>query len=98
MAQPNEAAYVGVPADSGSILLRRPDRFERCSTEGSEEDLNRRQQRNKGDWGLGFCNGHPVGPSALSGSPVVLIVGPKLFIEPGSKAFFPLSSVSDPGL
>jgi hypothetical protein len=29
---------------------------------------------------------------------VVLIVGPKLFIEPGAKAFFRLSSVSDPGL
>ena len=29
---------------------------------------------------------------------VVLIVGPKLFIEPGTKAFFRLSSVSDPGL
>ena len=29
---------------------------------------------------------------------VVLIVGPKLFIEPGTKAFFQLSSVSDPGL
>jgi hypothetical protein len=29
---------------------------------------------------------------------VVLIVGPKLFIEPGTKAFFPLSSVSGPGL
>jgi hypothetical protein len=29
---------------------------------------------------------------------VVLIVGPKLFIEPGTKAFFQLSSVSGPGL
>ena len=29
---------------------------------------------------------------------IVLIVGPKLFIEPGTKAFFRLSSVSDPGL
>jgi hypothetical protein len=29
---------------------------------------------------------------------LVLIVGPKLFIEPGTKAFFPLSSVSGPGL
>jgi hypothetical protein len=29
---------------------------------------------------------------------LVLIVGPKLFIEPGTKAFFRLSSVSDPGL
>jgi hypothetical protein len=29
---------------------------------------------------------------------VVLIVDPKLFIEPGAKAFFRLSSVSDPGL
>jgi hypothetical protein len=29
---------------------------------------------------------------------VVLIVGPKLFIEPGTKAFFRLSSVSGPGL
>jgi hypothetical protein len=28
----------------------------------------------------------------------VLIVGPKLFIEPGTKAFFRLSSVSGPGL
>jgi hypothetical protein len=28
----------------------------------------------------------------------VLIVGPKLFIEPGTKAFFQLSSVSGPGL
>ena len=27
---------------------------------------------------------------------LVLIVGPKLFIEPGTKAFFQLSSVSDP--
>ena len=31
-------------------------------------------------------------------SPIVLIVGPKLFIEPGTKAFFRLSSVSGPGL
>jgi hypothetical protein len=29
---------------------------------------------------------------------LVLIVGPKLFIEPGTKAFFQLSSVSGPGL
>ena len=29
---------------------------------------------------------------------LVLIVGPKLFIEPGTKAFFRLSSVSGPGL
>jgi hypothetical protein len=29
---------------------------------------------------------------------IVLIVGPKLFIEPGTKAFSPLSSVSGPGL
>ncbi len=29
---------------------------------------------------------------------IVLIVGPKLFIEPGTKAFFRLSSVSGPGL
>jgi hypothetical protein len=29
---------------------------------------------------------------------IVLIVGPKLFIEPGTKAFFQLSSVSGPGL
>jgi hypothetical protein len=29
---------------------------------------------------------------------VVLIVHPKLFIEPGTKAFFQLSSVSGPGL
>jgi hypothetical protein len=30
---------------------------------------------------------------------LVLIVGPKLFIDPGAKAFFfRLSSVSDPGL
>ena len=29
---------------------------------------------------------------------LVLIVGPKLFIEPGAKAFLWLSSVSDPGL
>ena len=29
---------------------------------------------------------------------IILIVGPKLFIEPGTKAFFQLSSVSDPGL
>jgi hypothetical protein len=29
---------------------------------------------------------------------LVLIVGPKLFIEPGTKGFFQLSSVSDPGL
>ncbi len=28
----------------------------------------------------------------------VLIVGPKLFIEPGTKAIIRLSSVSDPGL
>ena len=28
----------------------------------------------------------------------VLIVGPKLFIEPGTKAFFQLSSLSGPGL
>jgi hypothetical protein len=31
-------------------------------------------------------------------APLVLIVGPKLFIEPGTKAFFQLSSVSGPGL
>src|ERR1700726_3716836 len=44
-------------------------------------------------------------PSTLlppSRSPIVLelvlIVGPKLFIEPGTKAFFRLSSVSGPGL
>jgi hypothetical protein len=29
---------------------------------------------------------------------IVLIVGPKLFIEPGAKAFLRLSSGSDPGL
>ena len=29
---------------------------------------------------------------------LVLIVAPKLFIEPGTKAFFRLSSVSGPGL
>jgi hypothetical protein len=29
---------------------------------------------------------------------IVFIVGPKLFIEPGTKAFFWLSSVSGPGL
>jgi len=29
---------------------------------------------------------------------VVLIVHPKLFIEPGTKAFFQLSSLSGPGL
>jgi hypothetical protein len=29
---------------------------------------------------------------------LVLIVGPKLFIEPGTKAFFRLLSVSGPGL
>ena len=29
---------------------------------------------------------------------VILIVGPKLFIEPGTKALFQLSSVSGPGL
>jgi hypothetical protein len=29
---------------------------------------------------------------------LVLIVGPKLFIEPGTNAFFQLSSVSGPGL
>ena len=35
---------------SGSILLCRPNRFEQCSTEGSEEDLNRRQQRKQRGW------------------------------------------------
>jgi hypothetical protein len=74
LAQPNAAAYAGVPANSGSILLRRPDRFERCLTEGSEKDLNRRQQRKQRGLGLGFFDGHPVGPSALSGSPIVLVV------------------------
>jgi hypothetical protein len=34
----------------------------------------------------------------ISRRPIVLIVGPKLFIEPGTKAFFRLSSVSGPGL
>jgi DNA-binding Lrp family transcriptional regulator len=38
-------------------------------------------------------------PSAIVlGVVVVLIVGPKLFIEPGTKAFVRLSSVSGPGL
>jgi hypothetical protein len=32
------------------ILLRRPNRFEQCLTEGSEEDLNRRQQRKQRGW------------------------------------------------
>jgi hypothetical protein len=36
--------------------------------------------------------------AAFELSAIVLIVGPKLFIEPGAKAFFQLSSVSDPGL
>jgi hypothetical protein len=36
--------------------------------------------------------------AAFELSVIVLIVGPKLFIEPGAKAFFQLSSVSDPGL
>ena len=33
----------------------------RCATEGSEEDLNRRQQRKQRGLCLGFCDGHPVG-------------------------------------
>ena len=36
--------------------------------------------------------------AAFELSAIVLIVGPKLFIEPGTKAFFRLSSVSGPGL
>jgi hypothetical protein len=39
-----------------------------------------------------------MGSSASPIVVVVLIVGPKLFIEPGTKAFFLLSSVSGPGL
>ena len=44
--------------------------------------------------GVGDC----VSEFARSSSSFVLIVGPKLFIEPGTKAFFRLSSVSGPGL
>ena len=50
----------------------------------------------------GRRNGGVRGDRFPSGSPIVLelvlIVGPKLFIEPGTKAFFRLSSVSGPGL
>ena len=41
-------------------------------------------------WGGGYCV-----PIVVV---LVLIVGPKLFVEPGTKAFFRLSSVSGPGL
>jgi hypothetical protein len=44
------------------ILLRRPNRFEQCLTEGSEEDFE--QKAAKETKGLGFCDGHPVGSSA----------------------------------
>ena len=40
---------------------------------------------------------NPTAP-AVDAPNFVLIVGPKLFIEPGTKAFFRLSSVSGPGL
>jgi hypothetical protein len=39
--------------------------FDQCPTEGCEEDLNRRQQRKQRGLGLGFCDGHPVGPRRL---------------------------------
>src|SRR5271166_4521306 len=38
----------------------------------------------------------PTRPIIVLVLELVLIVGPKLFIEPGAKAFFLLSSVSDP--
>jgi hypothetical protein len=44
--------YVG---ESASISLRRPSRFDQSSTEGSEEDLNRRKQRKRRGLGLVFA-------------------------------------------
>jgi hypothetical protein len=59
MVQPNAAPRIGWSANRRRYCCR-PNRFEHCSTEGSEEDLNRRQQRGLGS---GFRDGHPVGPS-----------------------------------
>src|SRR5580704_14392786 len=61
MVQPNAAAYVGVPADPGRYCCAARTASNRCATEGSEEDLNRRQQRKQRGLCLGFCDGHPVG-------------------------------------
>jgi len=45
---------------------------EQCTTEGSKEDLNRRQQRKQRGLRSGFCDGHPVGFSATLRFSIVL--------------------------
>ena len=66
MVQPNAAAPHRRVGRSASISLRRLNRFDPRSTEGSKENLNRRQQRKQRRTGLGFRDGHPLGAFGVS--------------------------------
>ena len=61
------------PRESTPILLRRLNRFDPCSTEGSEENFEHKAAKaTKAYGGLSFRDTYSVGPSASP--PIVLVL------------------------
>jgi hypothetical protein len=73
MLQPNAAPRIGMSANRRPILLRSLNRFDQCSTKGSEENFEQKAAKEtketKAHLGLGFRDGYSVGPSQPNAAP-----------------------------